>query len=248
MIHADYDSESSLKDAFQGQDAVISLVGGTAIGDQDKLINGAIAAGVKRFIPSEFGSNTADKRLRDIVPVFEPKFGTVNYLKSKESEISWTSVVTGVFFDWGLKVGFFGFNGSTKTANVIDHGKAIISATNLHQIGVTLVKALENADLTKNQYVYVSGFQTSQQEVLASAEKITGEKWTVNNTSAKDLIEQGRAKFEKGDYSGILALILGSNLAVDQQLGDFSSQGLWNEKLGVPSESFEETVRTALVG
>lgn len=245
--HADYNSVASLKKAFEGQDAVISLVGGAGLGDQDKLINAAIEAGVKRFIPSEFGSNVPDKRIRDIVPVFEAKFATVNYLKSKEKEISWTSVITGPFFDWGLKVGFLGFNGSTKTASIYDDGKAKFSGSNLHSIGLALVKSLEKADLTKNQYVYISDFQTSQEEILAAAEKATGGKWTVNNGSAKELIEQGRAKLAKGDFSGIGALIQGATFDADTQLGDFSSEGLWNEKLGLPKQNLEDTVRSSLV-
>lgn len=246
VIRADYDSQDSLKEAFQGQDAVVSLVGGMALGDQNKLIDAAIAAGVKRFIPSEYGSNTPDKRTRDVVPVFEAKFGTVNYLKSKESEISWTSLVTGPFFDWGLRVGFLGFDGPSNTVTIFDDGEATFSATNLHQIGVATVKALEHADLTKNQYVYISGVQTTQNQILAAAEKASGTKWTVKKVSAKDHIEEGRAKLQKGDFSGIANLIQGVTFAKEQQLGDLSSLGLWNDKLGVPKEGLEETVKATL--
>ena len=243
VVKADYDSPDSLKEAFKGQDAVISLVGGTALGDQNKLIDAAIAAGVKRFIPSEFGSNTADARTRAIVPVFEAKFSTVNYLKSKEKEISWTAIATGPFLDWGLKVGFLGFDASSKTATLYDDGEATFSATTLHQTGVTVVKVLEKEDLTKNQYVFVSGTQTSQKEVLATVEKVTGAKWTVKNVNTKDVIAEGRGKLQKGDFSGIVNLIVGATYDKEQELGNFSSQGLWNEKLGVPSESLEEVVK-----
>ena len=242
VVKADYDSPDSLKEAFKGQDAVISLVGGTALGDQNKLIDAAIAAGVKRFIPSEFGSNTADARTRAVVPVFEAKFGTANYLKSKEKEISWTAIVTGAFLDWGLKVGFLGFDASSKTATLYDNGEATFSTTTLHQVGVTVVKALEKEDLTKNQYVFVSEVQTSQKEILATVEKVTGAKWTVKDVDTKDLIAEGRGKIQKGDFSGIVNLIVGATCG-KEGLGDFSSQGLWNEKLGVPSESLEEVVK-----
>ncbi|KAL6710739.1 hypothetical protein ACN47E_007796 [Coniothyrium glycines] len=246
VIHADYDSNSSLKEAFAGQDAVISLVGGAALGDQNKLIDAAIAAGVKRFIPSEFGSNTPDKRTRDIVPAFEAKKGTVDYLKTKEDVISWTSIITGPFFDWGLRVGFLGFNGASKTATIFDDGKATFLATNLHDIGLAVVKALEKADITKNQYVYISGFKTSQSEVLAAVEKITGTKWTVVNKSTKEHIEEGRAKLQKGDFSGVGNLIVGVTFDAEQQLGDYSSETLFNDKLGLPKADFEGTIRTSL--
>ncbi|KAG9185360.1 hypothetical protein G6011_07904 [Alternaria panax] len=243
VIRANYDSHDSLKDAFQGQDAVISLVGGAALGDQNKLVDAAIAAGVQRFLPSEYGSNTPDKRTREILPVFEAKFGIINYLKSKEKEISWTSIITGPFFDWGLKLGFLGFDVSSKTATLWDNGEAVFSATNLNQIGIATVKALQHADLTKNQYVYISGFQITQNDILAAAEKVTGAKWTVKKASTKEQIEQGRAKLQKGDFSGISDLILGATYGKEQQLGDYSFEGLWNDKLGVPKEDLEETVK-----
>ncbi|USP81228.1 hypothetical protein yc1106_08502 [Curvularia clavata] len=245
VIRADYDSQDSLKAAFQGQDAVVSLVGGMALGDQNKLIDAAIAAGVKRFIPSEYGSDTPSKRAREIVPIFEAKFATVNYLKSKEKEISWTSIIQGPFFDWGLKVGFLGFDKSSKTATLYDNGEATFSAANLHQIGVATVKVLEHAEETKNQYVYISGFQTTQKEILAVAEKVTGTKWTVKNVDVKDHIEKGHAALSKGDFSGIPALLQGVTFS-KEQLGDLSPHGLWNDKLGIPKEDFEESVRAAL--
>ncbi len=245
VLRADYDSVDSLTQSFQGQDAVVSIVGGGALGDQVKLIDASIAAGVKRFIPSEFGSNTPDSRTRAVVPVFEAKYGTVNYLKSKEDVVSWSSVITGPFFDWGLKVGFLGFNLQSKTATIIDSGNATFSTTNLNTIGEAVVKTLENAEATKNQYVYVSGFQTSQQAILAAAEKITGEKWTVEKTSSRDLIAQGNSLLQKGNFSGVSQLIQAISFG-DEALGDLEPSGLWNDKLGLTEASFEDSIRDVL--
>ena len=90
----------SLTEAFKGQDAVISLVARAVVGDQNKFVDAAIAAGVKRFIPSEFGTNTLSDKLPAIAPVFEGKKSTADYLESKEGSIDWTSIITGPFFDW----------------------------------------------------------------------------------------------------------------------------------------------------
>jgi len=100
VVRANYESVDSLKSAFQGADAVVSLVGNSAFGDQNKYIDAAIAAGVQRFVPSEFGSDATNDKLNKLIPVFGPKIATVDYLKSKESEISWSSIITGAFFDW----------------------------------------------------------------------------------------------------------------------------------------------------
>lgn len=48
----------SLTELFKGQDAVISMLPITALGDQGIVIEAAIAADVKRFIPSEYGSDS----------------------------------------------------------------------------------------------------------------------------------------------------------------------------------------------
>jgi hypothetical protein len=100
VLRADFDSADSLTAAFQGQDAVLSLISGSVVGDQNKLIDAAIAAGVKRFVPSEYGSNTADERIISIVPILSAKKAMVDYLRTKEDRISWSAVINGLFFDW----------------------------------------------------------------------------------------------------------------------------------------------------
>jgi uncharacterized protein YbjT (DUF2867 family) len=248
VIHADYDSPDSLKEAFKGQDVVLSLVASAVIGDQNSIIDAAIAAGVQRFVPSEFGSNTADARARAIVPFFEAKYGTVQYLKSKEDQISWTGVVTGPFFDWGLKVGFLGLIHASKTATLYDDGKATFTTTNLHTIALALVKTLEKPEDSKNRYIYVSGLQVTQKQILEVAEKVTGEKWSVSHKTVDELIEDGNVKIKTGDYSGVLQLIQGSTFGAKDELGNYESQGFWNDKLGLPKDDLEKSVRAVFDG
>ncbi|KAH7398663.1 hypothetical protein DE146DRAFT_788688 [Phaeosphaeria sp. MPI-PUGE-AT-0046c] len=241
-LHADYDSQDSLAKAFKGQDVVVSLVASDVLKDQTKLIDAAIAAGVQRFLPSEFGSDTVDPRNRALVPISKDKHDIIKYLKSNESKISWTSIISGPFFDWCLRVGFHGFDYKNKTATLYDNGTAKFSTTNLHTVALTVVKALEKAELTKNQYVYVAGFQTSQKEILAIAEKITDTKWTVNDVPAKDMIEKGHTKIQQEDYSGILDLLISSTFGEDE-VGYLDPAKLWNEKLGLPEDDLESSIR-----
>lgn len=247
VLRAHYDDTESLKKAFQGQDAVISLVGGKAYGDQSKLIDAAIAAGVKRFIPSEFGCNTPNPKTREVAPFLNAKTGTVDYLKSKENAISWTSVINGLFFDWGLKVGLLGLNVKDKTITIVDSGNATFSTTNLLYVGNALIKILENAGATKNQYVYISEFQVSQNELLAAAEKVMGEKFTVDRVSAKDHVAFGNKLLQNGNHAGIGALVQSITFG-DEKLGDLSPSGLWNEKLGLELDSIEDSIKAGLAG
>lgn len=99
VIRSDY-TPSSLRGAFRGQDAVVSLVGRDGYAEQRKLIDAALESGVKRFIPSEYGNNSADQRVRALAPILEGKKAKVDFLKQHEGEMSWTVLITGAFFDW----------------------------------------------------------------------------------------------------------------------------------------------------
>ena len=101
-IHiADDYPEAELLEAFQGQDAVVSAVATANLAQQKTMIDAAIKAGVKRFVPSEFGSDTLNEKAVAILPqYFAGKRATVEYLKGKEGEgLSWTAFVTGPFFE-----------------------------------------------------------------------------------------------------------------------------------------------------
>ncbi|KFY10925.1 hypothetical protein V491_07404, partial [Pseudogymnoascus sp. VKM F-3775] len=72
VLPVDYSSTTSLTSALTGQDAVIALFGAETLTLQLPLLDAAIAAGVTRFIPSEFGSDTLNEHVKGL-PVFAKK-------------------------------------------------------------------------------------------------------------------------------------------------------------------------------
>lgn len=94
--------EAELLKAFKGQDAVVSTIATTnTVPRQKAIIDMAIKAGVKRFVPSEFCSDTENDKAMAILPqYFKVKVETVEYLKEKETQgLTWTAFVTGPFFE-----------------------------------------------------------------------------------------------------------------------------------------------------
>ncbi len=93
--------EAELLQAFKGQDAVISTIQTASVKLQETIIDAAIKAGVKRFVPSEFGSDTLNEKAVAIIPqYFAGKVNAVKYLEEKEKEgLTWTAFITGTFFD-----------------------------------------------------------------------------------------------------------------------------------------------------
>lgn len=245
VLRADYSDVNELKSAMEGQDVVISMVAVFATGGQQNLVDAAIAAGVKRFLPSEFGPPSRDEKFAALHPALPPKVATVDYLRSKESQISWSALIPGAFFDWAMSIGLFGFDIKSKTVTLIDGGTAVFTATTLPTIAKATLAILEQADETKNQYVFISSFHISQNDILDVVNKLDGEKWTVKHTTSEDLIAQGNKRIAEGDMMGATDLVGGGALG-KQALGDSRPWGLWDEKLGLQKDDLEKAVRDVL--
>ena len=93
--------DAELVEAFQGQDAVISSIARASMERQKAIIDAAVKAGVKRFVPSDFGGDLHNVKAAALLPqYFEGKLETRKYLKEKEKDgLTWTSFATGPFFE-----------------------------------------------------------------------------------------------------------------------------------------------------
>jgi hypothetical protein len=100
IVKSDY-TFSSLVNVFTGQDAVISTLSTANIAEQKIVIDAVAAAKVKRFMPSEFGSDTSVDGLEKMAPFLKGKQDVMDYVKSKETDgLSWTAIFTGPWIDW----------------------------------------------------------------------------------------------------------------------------------------------------
>jgi putative NADH-flavin reductase len=99
----DTTSTAALTETLKGQDAVVSTVGTAAASTRKTLIDAAVAAHFKRFIPSEFGYNTREARGTKVGGLLKAKIETVDYLielSKRHDWFTWTGLSTGTLFDW----------------------------------------------------------------------------------------------------------------------------------------------------
>ncbi|KAI9742855.1 MAG: hypothetical protein M1818_003584 [Claussenomyces sp. TS43310] len=248
VFKSDY-SEASLVEAFKGQDAVVSALGAGGLADEIKIIDAAVEAGVKRFLPSEFSCNTFNAKTTALVPFFALKVTVIEHLKKQESKgLTWTAIPAGLAFDWGLHAGLVGFNIHDQTATIFDGGNRAFSASNLSQVGNAVVAVLSKPAQTANQIIYVDSFTVTQNEILAALEKATNKKWDVSRTTTEAAAKEGGELFSKGDFSGLMLLLetiflgegYGSDFTKDASLG--------NEKLGLPKQDLYETCEAVIAG
>lgn len=110
IVKIDIDDVDRIASGLKGIDGVVSNVASHALLSQKKLIDAAIVAGFRRFLPSDFGtdlSNEANTAAR----FNEPKVEIQEYVKNKSKaypNFSYTSVVTGPLFHWSMAFGVFG--------------------------------------------------------------------------------------------------------------------------------------------
>ncbi|KAK1238027.1 hypothetical protein MKX08_002606 [Trichoderma sp. CBMAI-0020] len=239
-------SDRDLETAFKGQDAVISALGKDGLGEQKKLVDAAISAGVKRFLPSEFSASSQDAGVVQLLPLFSLKTELIEYLKAKQSaDFSWTGIATSGLFDWGLTSGFLEYDIATKTATIWDDGNKKFTLTNEKELGAATAAVLKKPEETANKYLFISSVETTQNEILAALEETTGTKWTVNKTTTKEQVDAALQKLGAGDFLGALVLVratvysnipgLKSNYAKDEVLA--------NNLLGLKPEGVTETVQ-----
>jgi uncharacterized protein YbjT (DUF2867 family) len=252
VFRTDY-TTASLIEAFKGQDAVVSTIATFSTGQQANIIDAAIAAGVKRFIPSEYGVDTSLPQIKDVLPQALPKQKTIEFLKTKEAAgLSWTGVVVGGFFDWAFATpGFMGWDLPGRKVTIFDGGDIEYEATTMPQIGraVTAALTVEHEEATKNKYIYVNSFTVTQNKVLAILEELTGDKFAVAHATRADLIKTSRETYSKaiaagnqgdGDYvPGSIEMITAQILDNDGLNGYSKRQGLCNDKLGLPKEDLK---------
>jgi uncharacterized protein YbjT (DUF2867 family) len=242
VVETDFTDFESLKVAFEGQDAVVSVVGEAGLLGQKIMVDAAIAAGVKRFLPSNFGSNMSNPNSR-MLPVFAPKVVVEDYLveKSKTTELTYTFVYTGVFTDFAIQKNII-VDFSKYQPTLFDGGDYRFSSTSMSTIGDAVVGVLSHPTETRNRPVYVSEIILSQNQLLAVARKIAPSKpWNPVNASLDAMLESSKELFAKGQHDLRTALPMLLKSILDPEFGtEFTEND--NELLGIKTATEEYVV------
>ena len=240
---ADLSSADSVAAAFQGQDAVVSTVGTAGVSGQTILVEAAAIANVKRFLPSDFGSDLANPKAAAL-PVFKFKLATHKALReaaASKPDFTWTSVVNSAFLDWGLEKSFL-LNWKDSKPKLFDGGKNQFSATTLASVGHAVVGVLSHPDQTKNRFVYVKDIDISQNQLLEIAKKVNPDK-TWEEPTLVDTAELEKSSYEslaKGQVTPpvMMAFLFRIMFGPPEYGGSFSKTD--NELLGVKSKSLAD--------
>ncbi|KAF4994748.1 hypothetical protein FDECE_13021 [Fusarium decemcellulare] len=246
VVQSDY-TLTSLTEIFTGQDAVISTVSvGPAIPAQKTMIEAAVKAGVSRFIPSEYGSSSQDRRIDDFKKLMAPKVQIIGHLRQVASEnpaFTWSCLGSGALLDTGLKSGTWGFSLSNRTATIFDSGKVRFDSAVLPEVASAVVSILKNPDITASRYLVVRNFVVSQNEILAALEDATGNNWNRTYVDSNETKKKGWELLQSGQpAAGIPKIIQGSLFHDDNDVATPADQ-LDNRLLGMAELDLREYIK-----
>ncbi|KAI7263571.1 hypothetical protein KC345_g9090 [Hortaea werneckii] len=202
----DYNDFKGLKSALTGQEALISTITTSAIDQQKLLIDAAIAANVQRIIPSEFGCDLENPRLREL-PVYADKIELEQYIQSQcrrqqsnndeGGKTTYTFVFNNVFFDWGLDFKFL-LDVPGRKMEIYDGGNRTFTTTTLAQVAQGTVGVLQHLEETANRSVRLHGTGMTQNRLLEIAKRVVGsEGWEVTESECETIRKESYANFER---------------------------------------------------
>ncbi|KAK0727686.1 hypothetical protein B0T26DRAFT_747995 [Lasiosphaeria miniovina] len=150
-----------------------------------------------------------------------------------------------LFLDNGIKDRSLSIDPALRRIGIFDGGYTYCSYSTVRLAAAAVVRVLDNPDKTKNKVVHVQSFCVSQDEIKASLERVTRERWTpvsmghpVYTPFLLDLAQRDHFEATK-----ILAHLVGV------AEGDYATEsGLDMTELGMPMqmEPLDYVVRKAL--
>lgn len=172
VVVVDFANHEALTAALEGHDAVVSSLSRAAIPSQASLIDAAIAAGVQRFIPSEFGANLQNENARQLA-AYQNKVRVEEYLERKaaETNITYTYVYINSLLDWSMKAGVL-LDRTRQIVPLYDGGTNRVSMSTIPSTAQAVVGVLANPSETSNRAVHVHATIISQRELLGYVKEL----------------------------------------------------------------------------
>jgi len=202
IIIGDINSSEDVSNAFKGIDTVVSAVGRPVIAQQIPWINLAAQAKVKRFFPSEYGTDIVYNASSATEVPHQQKLKVRAALEA--SGLEYTYVVTGPYASAFLtsgrgspEIGAFDVKG--KKAVVQSDGKVRVSLTTVGDVGKLVVKALLHPEESRNRALRVNSFTATPLEIVKEFERQTGDKWEVEFTPFERVRELEKKAYEEGN-------------------------------------------------
>ncbi|RFU81693.1 hypothetical protein TARUN_478 [Trichoderma arundinaceum] len=237
IVQVDLKDHKGLVKVLTGADAVVVFTRFGPGGDLDivqlALINAAIEAGVKLYVPSEWAPDTAGGNAATVTrigpntlpptPAIAAKRVVHNYLlgRSAENKIDFVSLHVGNLL---LNMSAFSpMDINKRTASLGDGGHGLISVSSIDTLTKGLDSLLTKYPKFKNGFFYICDGETSLQRIVKSFQDASESKepWEVTSFSIAERKQQADENMRNGiytwkEFAGVLTVPFTGGLTVWQ--------------------------------
>jgi hypothetical protein len=189
---------------------VVSCVGFAAgAGTQRKLTEAALAAGVPRYVPWQFGCDYDAIGRGSPQDLFDEQLDVRDLLRSQRNT-EWIIVSTGMFTSFLFEPSFGVVDLTEPAVHALGSWDTEVTVTTAEDIGVLTAEILYATPSLANQVVYVAGDTVSYGELADIVERVVGApvqrtEWTVDHLLGEldqrplDTMAKYRAVFAQGN-------------------------------------------------
>lgn len=209
------------------------------------LVEAAQNAGVKKFLPSEYGLDTGNEKIRALLPPYQTRFEIQGRLKW--SGMHWTAIYSGLMLEEALKAnGVLDIDVLWASVAVFPHDENIrVALSSYKDVANAIVEAITESGEGKNK-IYIAGFLKKLEDVIGVVEKELGRELDRYEGSLEGAQKEAAERMKRGYFDGGVSL-MGRVAVWDQSVGawDAWQAGAVHEKAG---SSWEEEIRSVVKG
>lgn len=150
--------------------------------------------------------------------------------------------------------GLIGIYLEPKVARIYNGGNVPFSTGTRDLVPKVLTEILskpEHMEDTKNKFIHLASYTTTQNEILEVVENLTGEKFEVQQLKSEEVLPQAVEDVKRGINMGLGVQVQATLFNWDsngESIGDFRPAGIWNDRLDLPTSSPEEDLKGPLAG
>lgn len=258
----DYSSQDSLVSALSGQDVlIITLAVMAPPAVQTALIDAAVAAGVRYIMPNEWGVDLSQEALARDTMMWDRYYPVREHIERAAADkiTSWIALSCGFWYEFSLAgtEARYGFDFDKKSVTLYSGGDVKIHTSTFAQVGRAVANLFslpiekDGSGPSLSEYadraVYISSFHVSQNDMLDSVLRVTGDRredWTIEHEDVQERFRRGSELMKQGVMEGFGILLYARTFYKDGS-GSFGAK-LDNEKLGLPKDDLDAATRIAV--
>ncbi|RUS17228.1 hypothetical protein BC937DRAFT_90245 [Endogone sp. FLAS-F59071] len=183
IVISELSNQERLVKSMQGVDVVIDAISQSATKEHLKLLQVAITAGVKRFIPADLGAT--EEQEKNWAENHEIKIMREAVMNSG---LEYTFLYSGAIME-GVLGPLTGIDITNGRAWLVGDGNARVALTRGRDIGKYFISSLRSP-LSKNAKLYVAGDIKTLNEVIKIFEEVSGKKFDTQYRDIDDVEAQ----------------------------------------------------------